>query len=126
MHFKAEFTREQLDFSPVPLSRVEEARRTRGGAASRPYLAELFYGFNLKSPKFADSRFREAIVHAIDREAIVKKVYKNTVRPSIGVVPQGTPGFVPDVCGDALSGVSDDNVTPPATVIVYGRSLYAS
>src|SRR5438876_7521167 len=36
------FTREQLDFSPVPLSRVEEARRTRGGAASRPYLAELF------------------------------------------------------------------------------------
>ena len=94
------FTRRQLDFSPVPLSRVEETRRTRGGAASRPYLAELFYGFNLKNPKFADPRFREAIVHAIDREAIVTEVYKNTVRPSIGVVPMGTPGFVPDVCGD--------------------------
>src|SRR5947208_7915797 len=94
------FTREQLDFSPVPLSRVEEVRRTRGGAASRPYLAELFYGFNLKNPKFADPRFREAIVRAIDRDAIVKKVYKNTVRPSIGVVPMGTPGYVPDICGD--------------------------
>jgi oligopeptide transport system substrate-binding protein len=94
------FTRRQLDFSPVPLSRVEEARRTRGGASSRPYLAELFYGFNLKNPKFADPRFREAIVRAIDREAIVKDVYKNTVRPIIGVVPLGTPGFVPDVCGD--------------------------
>ena len=94
------FTRRQLDFSPVPLSRVEEARRTRGGASSRPYLAELFYGFNLKSPKFADPRFREAIVRAIDRDAIVKDVYQNTVSPSIGVVPRGTPGFVPDVCGD--------------------------
>jgi len=94
------FTRHQLDFSPVPLSRVEETRRTRGGAASRPYLAELFYGFNMKSPKFADARFREAIVRAIDRQAIVKDVYKNTVRPIIGVVPMGTPGFVPDACGD--------------------------
>ena len=75
-----------LDFSPVPLSRVEETRRTRGGAASRPYLAELFYGFNMKSPKFADARFREAIVRAIDRQAIVKDIYKNTVRPIIGVV----------------------------------------
>jgi ABC-type transport system substrate-binding protein len=94
------FTRRQLDFSPVPLSRVEETRRTRGGAASRPYLAELFYGFNLKNPKFADARFREAIVRAIDREAIVTEVYKNTVRPIIGVVPMGTPGFLPDICGD--------------------------
>ena len=94
------FTRRRLDFSPVPLSRVEETRRTRGLAASRPYLAELFYGFNLKNPKFADPRFREAIVRAIDRDAIVRDVYKNTVRPSIGVVPMGTPGFVADVCGD--------------------------
>jgi len=94
------FTRHQLDFSPVPLSRVEEVRRTRGAAASRPYLAELFYGFNLKNPKFADPRFREAIVRAIDRDAIVKDVYKDTVRPIIGVVPLGTPGFVPDVCGN--------------------------
>jgi oligopeptide transport system substrate-binding protein len=94
------FTRHSLDFAPVPLSRVEETRRTRGGAASRPYLAELFYGFNLKNPKFADARFREAIVRAIDREAIVTDVYQHTVRPSIGIVPRGTPGYVADVCGE--------------------------
>ena len=82
----------QLDWTSVPPERVEEVAQQRGPGAAKPYLGELFYGFNLKNPKFADPRFREAIVRAIDREAIVKRVYKNTVRPSIGVVPMGTLG----------------------------------
>jgi oligopeptide transport system substrate-binding protein len=94
------FTRHRLDVSPVPLSRVEEVLRTKGVAASRPYLAELFYGFNLKNPKFADPRFREAIVHAIDRNEIVRTIYNRTVQPIEGVVPSGTPGFQSDGCGD--------------------------
>jgi sugar transferase (PEP-CTERM system associated) len=40
----------------------------------RPYLAELFYGFNLKNPRYADVRFREAIVHAVNRDAIANLI----------------------------------------------------
>jgi ABC-type transport system substrate-binding protein len=93
------FTRGQLDFSPVPLSRVQESLRARSGE-TQPFLAELFYGFNLKNPKFADPRFREAIVSAIDRDAIVEEVYSSTVRPIRGVVPEGTPEFLRDACGE--------------------------
>jgi ABC-type transport system substrate-binding protein len=93
------FTRAELDVSPVPLSRVEESLRARTGT-TQPFLAELFYGFNLKNPKFADPRFREAIVSAIDRDAIVEEVYSNTVRSIRGVVPEGTPEFVRDPCGE--------------------------
>ena len=59
----------------------------------RPYPAELYFGFNVKNPKFADPRFREAIVRGIDREAIVTAVYKGTVRPanSIALADVGYP-----------------------------------
>ena len=64
---------------PVPPDGSSEAAERYGRAAFRPYLGQLFYGFNLKNPKFADSRFREAIVRAIDREAIVRR---STATPS--------------------------------------------
>jgi ABC-type oligopeptide transport system substrate-binding subunit len=94
------FTRGEVDFTTVPRSRVAETLRTGRGAEARPYLAVLFYGFNLKNAKFGDPRFREAIARAINREAIVKDVYTDTVRPILGVVPEGTPGFARDACGE--------------------------
>jgi oligopeptide transport system substrate-binding protein len=93
------FKRGELDVGPVPGDRVEQMLKAHDAEAT-PYLAELFYGFNLKNPKFGDARFREAIAHAIDRDAIVKDIYTNTVRPILGVVPQGTPDFTKDACGD--------------------------
>src|SRR5439155_1540308 len=59
-----------------------------------------FYGFNLKSPKFADVRFREAIVAAVDRDAIVRGIYNGTVRATSRLVPEGVPGSQDDPCGD--------------------------
>jgi ABC-type transport system substrate-binding protein len=67
---------------------------------SKPYIAELFYGFNLKSPKFADRRFREAIVRAVNRDEIVKSVYGGNAHPVVGLVADGVPGHLDDPCGD--------------------------
>jgi oligopeptide transport system substrate-binding protein len=58
----------------------------------------LFYGFNLKSPKVADARFREAIVRAIDRRAVVAAVYQGTARAGDSVVVEGVPGHQPRAC----------------------------
>jgi ABC-type transport system substrate-binding protein len=95
----AAFKQGKLDVSPVPRNRLGQTLRVPEAQAT-PYLAELFYGFNLKNPKFLDARFREAIAHAIDREAIVEDIYQSDVRPILGVVPEGTPGFMEDACGD--------------------------
>jgi ABC-type transport system substrate-binding protein len=94
------FQRGDLDWSRVPPEQVADASRRYGPKAFRPYLAELFYGFNLRSPKFADPRFREAIVHAIDRRAIDTAVYASTVLPLDGLVVAGVPGHQSDACGD--------------------------
>lgn len=92
------FTAGQLDWARVPPEEVTSAARRYGDGAFRPYLAELFYAFNLASPKLADVRFREAIVRGIDRRAVVAAVYQGTVAPADGVVLEGVPGHRPGAC----------------------------
>jgi ABC-type transport system substrate-binding protein len=95
------FTRGDVDFvSQVPPDDVEAAREKVGDGHFTPYLAELFYGFNLRSPKFAELRFREAIVRAVDQRAIIRAVYSDTVLPLDGLLLRGTPGYRREVCGD--------------------------
>jgi oligopeptide transport system substrate-binding protein len=94
------FTEGKLDMAQVPPQDVESAARRYGRGAFRPYLAELFYGFNLKSPKLADIRFREAIVRGIDRRAIVRAVYGTTVTAADGIVVEGLSAHQPDPCGE--------------------------
>ena len=67
-----DFAAGRLDVSLVPPARVGEASTRYGRSGFRPYLAVLFYGFNLKDPTFGDVRFREAVVRAIDRKAKVE------------------------------------------------------
>jgi oligopeptide transport system substrate-binding protein len=95
-----DFLAGRLDWTSVPPDRVEQVAERQGGAGAKPYLGELFYGFNLKSPKFADVRFRQAIVAAIDRDAIVKVVYGPSAKVLRGLIPEGVPGAQADACGD--------------------------
>jgi oligopeptide transport system substrate-binding protein len=96
----AAFLRGRLDWTAIPAEQVEQVVRDRGRESFRPYPAELFYGFNLKNRKFQDVRFREAILRAIDKDAIVRGVYGGRVRATSGVVAQGIPGYQPDPCGE--------------------------
>lgn len=93
------FLRGRLDWASVPAERVAEVVEARGDEEFRPYPAQLYYGFNLAKAKYADARFREAIVAAIDRNRLVDEVYGDRVRRTASLVPEGFPGHVPDACG---------------------------
>ena len=101
------FGRGDLDWSAVPADRIDEAAEKYGRSGFRPYLVEVLYGLNLRSPKFADVRFREAIVRAIDRDAIASAVYGGAVRDLRALVPAGVPGAQTDPCRD-LCGHNPD------------------
>lgn len=88
------------DFTTIPPDQIDGASRKYGDSAFTAYLAELFYGFNLRSPKFADARFREAIVRSIDRESIVDAVYGGTVLPLDGPVVAGLDAHQDAPCPD--------------------------
>lgn len=96
----SDFVAGQLDWSIVPNDRAEDAAQRFGVKGLRPFDAELFYAFNLLDPVFADVRFRQAIVKAVDRNAIVKAVYAGIADPLGGLVPEGIAGHVDDPCGD--------------------------
>ena len=57
----------ELDWTLGGPVAAEAAAEEFGADGFVPFQAELFYGFNLADPRFADVRFRQAIVQAIDR-----------------------------------------------------------
>ena len=93
------FTSGKLDWSLVPSDKAKDAATRYGRDGFARYLAVLFYGFNLKSPKFADVRFREAVAHAVDRVGVVRHAYGESVSRLDGPVPRGVPEFQPTPCG---------------------------
>jgi ABC-type transport system substrate-binding protein len=104
----------RVDWSEVPPDRLTEAVRRFGRSLFEPYVAELFYAFNLRDPKFADIRVREAIVRAVDRKAIIRDVYEGSVRPMQGLIVDGMPGHEPT---DPCAGRCDYDVARAKALI---------
>ncbi len=113
----------RLDWTSVPPDRVEQVAERQGPAGSRPYLGELFYGFNLKNPKFADVRFRQAIVAAIDREAIVRVVYGPSAKVLRGLIPEGVPGAQADACAERCARDPDRSRALIAAAFPIGTAV---
>lgn len=92
------FVKGSIDVAEVPAGQIENARKTYGDAGYQPFLAGYYYGLNIKSPALKDIRIRKAINRAIDRETIATTIYKETMAPPRGIVPQGMPGFDQSFC----------------------------
>ena len=57
----------------------------------------VWLAFNLKNPRLADKRVRQAISYAIDREFIVNGIAGNTVKRSTGPIATGSPFYTSEV-----------------------------
>lgn len=58
-------------------------------------LSLMFFGLRTSAPPLDDVRVRQAIAHAIDREAIVKM--SPLRRTAVGILPPGMPAYSPSV-----------------------------
>jgi len=56
-----------------------------------------YVAFNLKDPLFSDIRVRRAIAYAIDREKIIKYLWRGQARPASGAIPPGNWSYAEDV-----------------------------
>jgi oligopeptide transport system substrate-binding protein len=88
-----------VDWASVPREQLGAAATRFGTAAYAPFHAELFFGINAASSKYADPRFRLAIMKAFDRTAIVQAVYADLGDPLNEIVPAGVAGHTADPCG---------------------------
>ena len=101
----------QADWASIPPADQEGAQAaakaaeaTGGGYTVRRSSlgAEEFFGMNVASPTFANPLFRQAIVKAVDRTAVVTNAIPGLV-PSSRVIPIGVPGSSDDPCGPTCS-----------------------
>ncbi len=84
--------------SKVATSTTEPPPPPTGEVVSAPFRAVGYYELNLRNPKFADARFRQAIIRAIDERSIATTVYRRRVLPLGGLVPAGVPGGPSRAC----------------------------
>jgi peptide/nickel transport system substrate-binding protein len=84
-------------FSPVSPSDVPRLRTSAnlrvetGGYGV--FVPVLFMDFNMERPKFKDKRVRAAIAHAIDRQALVDRVWFGLGKPATGPIPSAQRAF---------------------------------
>ncbi|RMG36649.1 MAG: ABC transporter substrate-binding protein [Gammaproteobacteria bacterium] len=85
MHGEADIVQNDLPFEmyPVLQGRGDIALRERSGTTFS------YIGFNLEDPVTGDHRVRQAIAHAIDREAIVRHLFMGHARLAETVLPPG-------------------------------------
>jgi peptide/nickel transport system substrate-binding protein/oligopeptide transport system substrate-binding protein len=95
-----EFKQGNLEDTPIP---TQEYRRVVAGGphayVRRPTMSVRFYGLNARIKPLDDRRVRQALIHAIDREAVVEEVFLGRFIPARGILPPGTLGFNPKLKG---------------------------
>lgn len=91
-----------VDWALVPPEQTDAAAKAYGTDHFRPFAFTRFFAFNLQNLAYRVEPFRKAIIHGIDRPAIVQDVLKSPL-PMNGVVPPSVPGGQADPCGGACA-----------------------
>lgn len=95
-----DFEKGNLEDTPVP---TRDYRRIVTDKTyqyvKRPMLNVRFYGLNTRVKPLDDRRVRQALIYAIDREAVIEEVFLGRYTPAAGVLPPGTLGFNPQLKG---------------------------
>ncbi len=80
----------EVDWSSVPEASVPEFNNSDVTIFDYPTLTFTFYAYNMNpeiTPVFQDKEVRQALVHAIDREALIQSIRFGYGVPAVGTMP---------------------------------------
>jgi oligopeptide transport system substrate-binding protein len=102
----------QVDLAVVPSPDIAEAKMLPNHQYQQvPQLWINFYGMNYLAKPFDNIHIRQAFALAIDKDLIVHNVLKDSVIPTNHIVPQGMPGYNPNLTGpDGMASTRGDPV----------------
>lgn len=89
-----DYQNNRLDETPVPLSSIESSRQ-RKDFIQVPQIWINYYTMNYLTRPFDNIHIRQAFALAVDKTAIAKNIWKNSVLPTNHIVPQGMDGYNP-------------------------------
>jgi len=95
-----QFKRGNLEDAPIPTHGYRKIIADEGRIyVRRPMLSVRFYGLNTRVKPLDDRRVRQALIYAIDREALLQEVVLGRFTLAQGILPPGTQGFNPNLRG---------------------------
>ena len=115
-NFKA-YQAGQTDYSQlIPTADLATAQALPNNQYSLvPQLWINYYTMNYLVKPFDNIHIRQAFALAVNKDLIVQSVYKNTYLPTNHIVPQGMPGYNPNLTGpDGVAGTSGDTTKAKA------------
>jgi oligopeptide transport system substrate-binding protein len=108
-----------VDTAGVPLNALP-AISQRPDYHQSPQLWINYYTMNYKVPPFDNLNIRQAFALAIDKKTIAQNVWKNTVIPTNHIVPQGMPGYNPNLTGPDGTQSLTGNPTQARALLAQG------
>jgi oligopeptide transport system substrate-binding protein len=99
----------QTDYSSVPSADLASAKLLSNNQYTLvPQLWINYYAMNYLAKPFDNIHIRQAFALAIDKDLIAKSVWKGTVIASNHIVPQGMPGYNPNLTGPGGASTKGD------------------
>ncbi len=96
------FKRGELEDAPLPTRNYRQAVKDPSHIyVRRPMISVRFYGFNTRREPLDDRRVRQAVLHAINRDATIEGPFLGRFTPARGILPPGTQGYNPELRGYA-------------------------
>ncbi len=95
-----EFRKGNIEDTPIP---TQDYRRIVAEGnhvyVKRPMISVRFYGLNTRVKPLDDRRVRQALIYAIDRDALIEEVFLGRYTLARGILPPGIQGFNPKLKG---------------------------
>ena len=100
----------QVDYSGVPSANLAAAKTLPNNQYQQiPQLWINYYAMNYLVKPFDNIHIRQAFDLAVDKDLIVHSVWKDRYIPSNHIVPQGMPGYNPNLTGpDGVASTKGD------------------
>ncbi|QBD76114.1 peptide ABC transporter substrate-binding protein [Ktedonosporobacter rubrisoli] len=112
----------RVDMAPVPTTQIVQARTLPGKQFhSVPQLWIEYLTMNYKAKPFDNIKIRQAFALAVNKDEIAHNIYKDSVIATNHIVPQGMPGYNPDLTGP--TGVKDTRGDPAKARQLFTEGL---
>lgn len=133
------YENDEIDVTGVGANDIERVRDPNEALNKEYYETpsmDVFYiGFNAEEPPFDDSKVREALSLAIDRDLLGNQILEGLVVPAQGILPPGIPGYRenlnalpydPDRAAQLLDEAGGPEILDGATILTSGQGASPS
>jgi oligopeptide transport system substrate-binding protein len=115
----ADYLANKLDDAYIPLKLFPDDKN-RSDYYEYSSLVTDYYGFNMRMKPFDNLKIRQAFALAIDKDQLTNKIWKGARIATNHIIPQGMPGYNPDLTGPDGARSTSGNPTKAQQLLQEG------